>query len=288
MKVVTIVILCVTLTHTLLYSSPFKTDVKVGVGPAVNQVVGLNHFTVAADNKKAKTTILNFDNPLALIYGSLTFHAFDFLFSKLIVVNALGQKGYFTSNTSEQEPPFAVLGNLDGFINTNILAIAVLEGVELDVTDNLSLLAAPGYLHVHGQRFIDFFGTETSARTKSNFNAGGFQVGGKITPTEKTAVKASYYFFLGPLSAKILSSPDENVTFFSTPLFMFNGVAIECDYQVHEDCSVFLLGGWSVSQNIKKLRVKSPPSVNAVMKHQRVPLFRSQFLSLIIGMQWRF
>ena len=176
MKTLTIVVLCVMLTNrVLLYSFPITTDVKVGVGPAVNQVVGVNHFTLVPVNKKAKTTVLNLDSPLALIYGSLTFHALDFLTSRLIVVNALGQKGYFTSNSSEQEPPFAVQANSDGFINTNILAIALLGGIEWDILDDLSLLVAPGYLHVHGHRFIDFFGTEASTRTNSTFNAGGFQ-----------------------------------------------------------------------------------------------------------------
>ncbi len=289
MKRLIIVVLCVTLTSAaLLRSFPIATDVKVGIGPAVNQVVGINHFTLAASNKKAKTKILSLDNPCALIYGSLTFHAFDFLFSKLIVVNVRGQNGYFTSNSSEQESPFTVQANLDGLINTNIFAIALLEGIEWDILDNLSLLAAPGYLHVQGERFIEFSGTTASAHTKSTFNAGGFQVGGKIKPSEETALKASYYFFLGPLSAQILNSPGTIITLFATPLFMFNGVAIEYDYQIREDCSVFLLGGWSVSQNIKKLDVKSPLSVNALMRHQSVPLFRSQFLSLIIGLQWKF
>lgn len=127
-----------------------------------------------------------------------------------------------------------------------------------------------------------------SARTKSFFNAGGFQIGSIVKPDEKIALKVSYNFFIGPLSVHITNSPADTITQFFTPLLMFNGIALECNYTVDEDIDLFVIGALSTSQNIKMLSVKAPASINAMISKQHVPLFRAQFATLVIGAHWKF
>ncbi len=275
--------------YALALGMSIKSDVKIGVGPAVSQIVAVNHFINNVTGNKAKTIIEAIDNPCAFTYSTLTIESDDFFFLKILIGNILGQRGVITLKTSDQEPPFAVQTNIDGSMSVNAIPFMLLAGIEWQARDDLTLLFAPGFFHVRTKRSINFVeSSDMNARTESHYNASGFQVGGIVKTGERSSCKVAYSFFLGPISAHLLRVNDGTITHFFTPLLMFNSLDLHFNYQVTEDFSLFALASLSVAQNIKKVSVKAPESSSAFVSKQVITLFRSQLASLIIGAEWKF
>lgn len=275
--------------HTALsFSWPLKTDLKLGVGPSWNQIVGVDHYTINANGDQAKSTIIGLDNPLALMKGSLKFRFCDSFFSKLAVDGFIGRLGYFTMNNAEQQAPFGIQANLDGPLSTNIISISMTQGIDWKISDNFTLITALGYFRSQGNRFIKFINTDMSFGLKDLLNSGGFNIGGRIKASERITFETSYNFFIGPLSAKLITFPPEAVIKVFTPFFMFNEISLECYYHFNDHAAAFAICSWSSFQNIKRLTVKAPRSINKVISNQSISIFRSQFFNLLIGAEYKF
>lgn len=271
--------------HKILADSSY---IKLAVGPTWNQIIAVDHFLAQPGNIPSNSILLGLDNPCALIQSVLKAQIYNSLFCKLIIEDVAGQRGYFTLINGQQIAPFSLQANYDGFLNTNVISLTFLGGVEWSIQDAIDFTASIGYNYARGNRTFDFTKVNMGLKLTDHYNGGGFQVTGKIHPTENTTVEAYYTFFLGPLGAKLFSFPGNGVTRFFTPQFTNHSLMLEYTYYFNQSSSVYIAASWLIGQNIKKFSTKASPSINAVMSKQFAPFFRSQFFTMLIGAKYNF
>ncbi len=276
------------LAQNCLAESPIKNYVKVAVGPTWNQIIAVNHFESQPGNLASKITLLGLDNPCAFIQATFKSNLHDFWFGKIIIEEVAGNRGYFSNVGAQQVAPFANLNNDDGLLNTNVVGVILLAGADWNIKDEVTLSTSIGYNYVQGNRTFDFSQSNAGFKIADFFNGGGFQIAAKVHPSEKTSVQVFYDFFIGRLTARLVTFPIETLTRFNAPLFTNNSLTVEFMYHFDDSTSTYISTAWFVGQNLKTITAKAPPSVNAVMSNQFVPTFRTQYFSIVLGVRYNF
>jgi hypothetical protein len=285
-KATLFILICLALSHQII---AFKTDFSVGVGPAWNQVVAIEHFTLNnQNNAQAKTIITGLDNPCAAIAGNLAFTYCDKYYLQLVLYEIAGNKGSVFFNEKVQDSPFNVLSDLDGRLSTNVFEIALINGVNLPITRNLGFTLGGGYLYFNANRPICFNRNEFHFRVHDVFNGGIVKCGPTFILNDKISASAFYLFGLGNLTSRVRSFNPANLTIYKFPFYMNNIVILEGSYKITEKMSASVSAVWYVLQNIKNGRVKQSAADELRFSNRCATLFRSQFYFMTFNLSYQF
>lgn len=284
-KILLISILCSMAAHGSLSTD---SNIKFGVGPSWNQIIAIEHFTIKSDNKKARTIIAGLDNPGAVIAANYRTNPWDKFYLELGVYDILGNRGSLKLNRAEQESPFTVTSDLNGFLSTNVFETILIGGKDWQVFDSVKFTLGVGYNYVLANRKIKFPSDSFRINIKDQFNAFLLKSGFTINPTSKTAFSFLYFFSIGQLNIKLSTFCPKDTTHYKFKQFMNNIIVIDGTYKINDRCSASLSATWFIAQNINNGQVKQSPADAALFKDRFASLYRSQFYFMIFSLAYDF
>ncbi len=266
-----------------------EADIVIGVGPAWNQLLASEHFTVNnEDNKQAKTVITALDNPCAAISASYKYTFCDWLYVELDTAAVLGNRGLTILTQSVQENPFNVITDLDGSLSTKVVQVALIPGVNWCLDDQIMLILGGGFLHLRAKRFARFIRSDLRLNVDDQFTGGVFKFGPQIILTERIGVTVLYTFQIGVTNVQIYRFPLNDVTLYRFPLLMNNAAAIEGACKINDRFTASITASWAVAQNLKNGRVKQPPADAILYSNRFANLFRSQYYLMTLNLHYTF
>ncbi len=285
-KLLCLLTLCLT---TFNYTFTVKIDLAAGVGPAWNQILATEHFTVNnQNNAQAKSVLTGLDNPCAALSAALNFTFCERFYLELDIYDILGNRGSIFLNQSVQESPFNTITNLDGRLSTNVFEAAVISGINWPLYEKIFFTLGGGYLYFQANRRACFLRDTLKLHLHDIFQGGVVKAGPTIAISEKSNVQFVYLFGIGGLKTKIHRLPQHDTTFYDFPLFMNNIVIVSGSYRVNEKLSTAIAAIWYIAQAVKNGRVKQPPADAALYSNRFASFFRSQFYFMTLNLNYTF